>query len=90
MADEPTLDQEVVRLLIWKCNPFDRRDSSVVDMRDLYPHVFCVPMVARFEEYTIPFPNYLDKGFYQRVAEDGMYIRNHDFNETAKMVWFDL
>ena len=73
-------DQEAARLLIRKCNPFDKRDSLVVHMRDLYPHIFRFPVVACFEEYSIPFPSYLDKESYQRVAEDEMYIRNHDFN----------
>ena len=46
--------------------------------------------VALSEEYTIPFLGYLDGKSYQRVAEDGMYIRNHDFNETAELVCLDF
>ena len=59
-------------------------------MQDLYPLSLRVLMVARFEEYSIPFPRYLDKGSYRRVAEDGIYILNHDFNEMVKLVWPDF
>ena len=82
--------QEAARLLVRKCNPCDMRDSSVAHIRNLYPHIFRFPVVARSKEYFIPFPNYLDKGSYQRVAKEVMYIRNHNFNETAKLVWSDL
>ena len=73
-ADVSALDQEAARLLVKKCNPFNKRDYSIAHMRDLYPLSLHVSMVAHFEEYSIPFPNYLDKGSYWRVAEDGMYI----------------
>ena len=32
----------------------------------------------------------VDKKSYQRVAEDGMYIHNHDFNETVELVRLDF
>ena len=82
--------QEAARFLAKKCNPFNKRDSPIAHMRDLYPHSICIPVVARYKEYSIPFPNYMDKGSYQRVADDEMYIHNHDFNETAKLVWPDF
>ena len=88
--DALTPDQKAARLLVKKGNPFDKRDSPVAHMFDLYPHSFCIPVVARSEEYSIPFPNYIDKGSYQRVAKEGMYIHNHDFNETAELVWPDF
>ena len=59
-------------------------------MRDLYPTSHCIPMVALSEEYYAPFPNYLDNKSYQRVAEDGMHMLNHDFNETVELVCYDL
>ena len=76
-VDAPTPDYEAARLLVRKCNPFDMRDSSITHLCNFYPHIF-------------PFPSYLDKGSYQRVAEDRMYIPNHDFNETDELVWSDL
>ena len=45
-----------------------------------------IPVVALFEEYSIPFPGFMDKKSCQCVVEDGMYIRNHDFNETVELV----
>ena len=71
-------------------NPFNQRDTYVANMRKLYPTNLRIPMMALSEEYSIPFPGYLDKKSYQFVAKDGMYIRNHDFNEMAKLVWSNL
>ena len=68
-------------------NPFNQRDISITNMHELYPTNLRKPVVALSEEYSIPFPGYMDKKSYQRVAEDGMYIHNHDFNETAELVW---
>ena len=59
-------------------------------MRDLYPTLLRVPVAARSKEYSIPFPNYLDKKSFQRLAEDGMLIRNHDFNKLVELVCFDF
>ena len=59
-------------------------------MCDLYPNLLRIPVAARAEEYFISFPDYMDKESYQRVVEDGMFIRNHDFDEMAKLVWLDF
>ena len=59
-------------------------------MRDLYPTSHRIPVVELSEEYFIPFLSYLDNKSYQRVAEDEMHMRNHDFKETAELVCFDL
>ena len=71
-------------------NPFNQRDTYVTNMHELYTTNLRIPVVALFEEYYIPFPDYMDKKSYQRVAEDRMYIRNHDFNETAELVRLDF
>ena len=63
-ANTPAPDQEAALLLVRKFNPFDKRDSLVVHMCDVYPHNFHILVVAHFEEYSIPFPNYMDKGSY--------------------------
>ena len=54
------------------------------------PDLLLIPMVAHAEEYLIPFPSYMDKKSYIRVVEDEMFIRNHDFDKTAELVWLDL
>ena len=58
-------------------------------MGDPYPTLLRVPVVARAEEYSIPF-GYLERESFQRVAEDGMLILHHDFNESAELVCFDF
>ena len=55
-------------------------------MRELYPNLLRIPMAACTEEYSIPFFSYMDKKSYQRVAEDRMFIHNHDFDETIELV----
>ena len=59
-------------------------------MRDLYPTLLRVPVVAHTEECSIPFPGLMDKKSFQWVAEDGMYICNHDFNESVELVWLNF
>ena len=84
----PGLDS--ARSIIDRWDPFNKRDTSVTDMRELYRTNRRIPVVALSEEYSIPFPSYMDKKSYQGVAEDGMYIPNHDFNETVELVWSDF
>ena len=67
-----------------------RHNTSVANMRDLYPTNHHIPVVALSKEYFIPFPIYLDNKSYQQVVEDGMHMRNHDFNETTKLVCSNL
>ena len=65
---------------------FNQRDTFVAQMRNLYPTSHCIPVVSFSKEYFIPFPDYLDKKSYQCLVEDGMHMRNHDFNETVELV----
>ena len=78
---------DVAQSIINRWNPFNQRDASVIDMRELYPTSLQILVVALSEEYSIPFPGYVDKKSNQSVAEDGMHIRNHGFIETAELVW---
>ena len=72
--DAPAPDQETARVLINYWRPFNQRDPSIAHMRDLNHHSFRLSVVARGEEYSIPFLISLDKRSYQRVVEDGMYM----------------
>ena len=74
------LGLEGAREIIDHYSPFNKRESSVMKMHDLYPTVLWVPMAAHAEQYSIPFTNYLDRETFQHVAEDGMLVRNHDFH----------
>ena len=55
-------------------------------MHDLYPNYFLVPVAAYAERYSILFPIYMNKEAFQLVAEEGMYICNHDFHRSTKLV----
>ena len=69
---------------------FNQRDHSIGNMHDLYPTLLLVPVMARTKEYSISFPNLLDKKSFQWVNEDRVNIRNHDFNESAELVWLNF
>ena len=56
--------------------------SRTMITASLSPH----SSLSRSEEYSIPFPSYMDKKSYQCVVEDEMSIRNHNFDETTKLV----
>ena len=81
---------EAAREIIDRWSPFNKRESSVACMCDLYPTLLRVLVVACAEQYSVPFPflGYLDRKSFQRVAEDGMLMRNHDFNESAELICF--
>ena len=90
LVDTSTPGQDAARLIIIHWNPFNKRNSSVAHMRKLYPNNLRILVVARVEDYSIPIPSYMDKKSYQHVAEEGMYIRNHDFDETVELVWLNF
>ena len=73
-ADMPTPGPDVAQSIIDCWNHFNKKDSSVVHMRELYPKNLRIPVVDSAEEYSILFPIYMDKKSYQRVAEDGMFM----------------
>ena len=81
---------EAAREIIDHWSPFNKRESSVAYMHNLYPTLLRVPVVARAEEYSLTFLDHLDKKSFQRLAEDRMLIRNHDFNESVELVCFDF
>ena len=43
-------------------------------------------METRSEHYTIMFLAHLDQDAFQGVADNGMFIRNHNFHRLAKLV----
>ena len=83
--DTPTLGPNEARTIINNWNPFNNRDSFTIHMCKLYPNLLRIPVVTHIE-YFIPFPSYMDKKSYQRVANDEMIIRNHDFDKSTELV----
>ena len=71
---------EGAREIIDRWSPFIERESSVMHKHDLHSTFLQVPVEARVEQCSIPFPDYMDRETCQRVAEDGMLICNHDFH----------
>ena len=47
--------------IIHRWSPFNQAKPPVAHMRDLYPNYFQVPMAARVQQYSIPFPDYIKK-----------------------------
>ena len=46
-------------------------------------------MTAYSKQSSIPLPVYIDKEDFQPVADDGMLIRNHNFNRSAELLSAD-
>ena len=42
--------------------------------------------MAHLEQYSIPLPIYVDKENIQPVAEDGMFVCNHNFQWSAELL----
>ena len=57
MAPSPNAAREIID----RWSPFNKRESSVAYMLDLCLTLLRVPVVARDEEYSVPFPIYLDR-----------------------------
>ena len=55
-------------------------------MHDLCPNYFRMLVTARSEQYSIPLPVYVDKEDIQPVAEDGMFIHNHNFQRSVELI----
>ena len=63
-VDTPTPGPYEARLIIDRQNPFNKRDSFAAYLRKFYPNILRIPLVDRAKEYSIPFPNYMDKKSY--------------------------
>ena len=59
--------------------PFNKRESSIMHMHDLYPPHLQVSMAACVVQYSISFPGYVDRETFERIAENEILILNHDF-----------
>ena len=79
----PALGPGEAQSIIDRWNPFDKWDSSTAHMSELYPNLLQILVEDCVEDYFIPFPSYMDKKSYLRVAKDEMFIRNHDFDEST-------
>ena len=89
-ADTVAPGQEAAREIIDHWSPFNKRESSITQMLNLYPTLLRVRVATYVEEYFIPFPGNLDRKSYQLVVEDKILTRNHDFNESTKLVCFEF
>ena len=88
--DAAALGPEATRDIMDHWSHFNKRVSLVAHMRDLFLTLLQLPVIARAEEYFVPFPGHLDKKSFLHIAEDGMLIYNHDFNESAELVCFNF
>ena len=89
-VDTMALGLEGAQEIIDRWSPFNRRESSVAHMHDLYPTFLWVSVAAYAEHYSIPFPDYIDRETFRCMAEDGMLIRNHNFHQSVELVSFDF
>ena len=60
-SSEPNPGPNTAQSIIDRRSPFNQRDTSIAYMRDLYPTNLRIRVVALSNEYSVPFPNYLNK-----------------------------
>ena len=77
---------EGAREIIHHWSPFNQAEPLVAHMRDLYPSYLRVLVIACKEQYSIPFPIYMNKEAFLSVTEERMFIHNHDFHQSAELV----
>ena len=79
LAPEPEGAQKIINR--WR--PFNRGESSVDHLYELYPVLLRMPVVVRAErrgeEYVVSVPVSTSKEDLLQVVEDGMLVRNHNF-----------
>ena len=75
--------------IVHRWSPLNQEESPVTRMHDLYQNYFRMLVTSCSEQYSIPFLIYIDKEDFQPVADDGMFIRNHNFNRSAELVSAD-
>ena len=90
MAPEPEGAQEIINR--WK--PFNRGESPVAHMEQLYPALLRRSVATRAEgkgeEYVVSVPAYACKDELKWVVEDSMLIRNRNFVQLAELVCLQL
>ena len=85
-APRPEGAQEIIN----RWNPFNRGESPVAHMEQLYPALLRMLVVVqakgKSEEYAVSVPTYACKEDLKQVVEDGMLIRNRNFVQSAELV----
>ena len=90
MAPRPEGAQEIINR--WK--PFNRGESLVAHMEQLYPALLRMSVAVwaegKGEEYVVSVPAYACKDELKWVVEDGMLICNHNFVQSTELVRLQL
>ena len=79
-----------IKSILHHWRPFNRGESTVDRLDDLYPRMLRLPVRARearqSEEYSIVVPVRTIKEDIYQIVEDGMQIRNQNFVQMAELV----
>ena len=90
MEEVSTPRLESAQEIINRWKPFNRGDSLVVHMEQLYLILLRMLLVVRAggkgEEYVVSIPAYAFKEDLKQVVEDGILIRNRNFVQSAEVV----
>ena len=69
---------------------FNRGESSADHLHDLYPKMLWMPVTVRAggqgEEYNISVPCSNSKEDLQQMIEDGIQVRNRNFDQSTELV----
>ena len=86
LAPRPEVAQEIINR--WR--PFNRGESSVNHLYELYPALLrmlvAVRTEGRGEEYVVSVPASFGKKDLWQMVEDGMLVRNRKFAQSTKLV----
>ena len=79
--------------IIDRWRPFNWGESSADHLHDLYPTMLRMPVTGggggggvQGEEYSISVPTGTIKEDLQQMIEDGMQVRNRNFDQSTKLV----
>ena len=94
MEEVSVLESEGAQEIIDRWRPFNRGESSVDHLHDLYLVMLRMPVTVwvggQGEEYTISVPAGTIKEDLQQMIEDGMQVRNRNFAQSTKLVSLEV
>ena len=84
------LGADEVKYILRCWEPFHRGESVADRLNNLYPHMLRMPVAARGmglgEDYSVNVPTTTWKEDIQRIIEDEIQVRNHNYVQSTELV----
>ena len=79
-----------VKYIMRRWEPFHRGESAADRLNNLYPHMLRMPVAAQgmglSEDYSVSVPSGTQKEDIQRIIDDGIQVRNHNYVQSIELV----